>query len=457
MSLDGFTDTPAERAASRFSEVNLIADPLYGYIEITKGGPGGPGEQDLLDTPWLQRLRRIHQLQSAWWVFPSAEHSRFVHLLGAMHLASLFARRLDASLRDAFADTPSPAVVEETLRLAGLLHDCGHGPFGHFFDQEVASRYHLDHEDIGRVLVREELGGIIGALRASPSGPFERGESVDPMWVAWVMADADIPGYEPPGWLRACKPVLCGPATVDNLDYVHRDAYMCGIALAPVDVQRLVHYSFIAGDTLVLHMHASGALEMFLASRLYMYTHVYHHRTGRRFDLAMQEIFADSVDQLLPGNPLGHRDDYLRLTDWSLLEAAQRWQREPAGTERRRLGDAWGHMLHRDLHWHLAYETIAHRGTDLSHLDDELRASLPESARSARLNVDVVTARIAPHNPMADHGFVVLYDPIKGTVERTRTTEILERLPQHNQLVRIFTDDVGAIPAIHDASQRLLS
>ncbi|MHB8717828.1 MAG: HD domain-containing protein [Candidatus Dormibacteria bacterium] len=446
-----------ERAAGRFSQVNLIADPLYGYIEITKGADGVPGEQDLLDTTWVQRLRRIHQLQSAWWVFPSAEHSRFVHLLGAMHLASLFARRVDTSLREAFPGTPSPAVVEETLRLAGLLHDCGHGPFGHFFDQEVLRRYGLDHEDVGRALVLEELGDIIASLRASPSGPFGRGESVDPMWVAWVMADSDIGGYEPPAWLAACKPILCGPATVDNLDYVRRDAYMCGIALAPVDVQRLVHYSFIAGGTLVLHVHGSGALEMFLASRLYMYTHVYHHRTGRRFDLAMQEVFAASVDQLLEGNPLRHRDQYLQLTDWSLLEAAQRWQREPPGTERRRLGDAWGRMLRRDLHWHLAYETIAHRRDDLSHLEAELRAALPATAAAARLNVDVVTARIAPQNPMSGHGFVVLYDPITGAIERTHTTDILARLPQHNQLVRVFTDDVDAIPAIHEASRRLLS
>ena len=454
---DGLSDGPVQRAASRFSEVNLIADPLYGYIEITKGSGGASGERDLLDSPWLQRLRRVHQLQSAWWVFPSAEHSRFVHLLGAMHLASLFARRVDASLRDAFPDAPSPACVEETLRLAGLLHDVGHGPFGHFFDQEVLAQWNLDHEDIGRALVREDLADIIGSLRASPSGPFEPGESIDPMWVAWVMGDAGIPGYEPPGWLRACKPILCGPATVDNLDYVRRDAYMCGIALSPVDVQRIIHYSFIAGDTMVLHMHAAGALEMFLASRLYMYTHVYHHRTGRRFDLAMHEIFADSIRLMLPGNPLDHRADYVQLNDWALLEAAQRWSRAPRGTEERRLGDAWARLLRRDLHWHLAYETIAHRGADVSTLYERLVEVVPEVAARARIHVDVVSARIAPHNPMADHGFVVLFDPIQGTVERTRTAEIIERLPQHNQLVRVFTDNVDAIAELHAATRLLLS
>ena len=447
-------DNQSLAAADRFSEVNLIADPLYGYIEITKGTATEPGERSLLDLPWLQRLRRIHQLQSAWWVFPSAEHSRFVHLLGAMHLASLFARRIDASLRAEFPDAPSPACVEETLRLAGLLHDVGHGPFGHFFDQEVLAQWNLDHEVIGRWLVEGELAPTIGALRASPSGMFEPGESVDPRWVSWVMADADIPGYQPPGWLRACKPLLCGPATVDNLDYVRRDAYMCGISLGPVDVQRLIHYSFITGGTMVLHMHAAGALQMFLASRLYMYTQVYHHRTGRRFDLSMREIFADTIRLLLPGNPLDHRDEYLELNDWAVLEAAQRWLRSPVGGEQRRLGEAWGGLLRRELHWHLAFETIAHRGLDLSTLRERLLATVPEV--SARVQVDIVSATIAPNNPMADHGFVAMYDPINGVVERHQTAEMIERLPQHNQLVRVFTDDINAIPALHRASQRLV-
>ena len=373
-----------------------------------------------------------------------------------MHLASLFARRIDESLRASIPETPSPALVEETLRLAGLLHDVGHGPFGHFFDQEVLSRWHIDHEVIGRHLVTHQLADRIAALRSSPGGPFTSGEQVDPRWVAWVMADADIEDYEPPRWLRAVKPLLCGPATIDNLDYVPRDAYMCGISLGPAEVQRLIHYTFINGDTVVLHGHATAALEMFLASRLYMYLNVYHHRTGRRFDLSMREIFADTVAELLPGNPLDHMDEFLQLNDWALLDAVQRWQREPSGSTRRRLADAWERITSRDLNWHLAYETVADTALDTSHVQQRIEALLPAGARSARLEIDVATARVAPQNPLTEHGFVHIYDPLERTIEERRVAELVLRLPQHNRVVRVFTDDARTVRAIHRAAKEAL-
>jgi HD superfamily phosphohydrolase len=443
-------------AAARFSEVNLIADPLYGYIEITKGRGDEVGEQHLLDTPWLQRLRRIHQLQSAWWVFPTAEHSRFAHLLGAMHLAGVYARRIDASLRAAFPDAPSPACVEETLRLAGLLHDVGHGPFGHFFDREVLAQWGIDHEDVGRRLVCVELAELIGSVRASPSGRFDSAEAIDPRWVAWLMAPAEIDGYTPPGWLRACKPILCGPATVDNLDYVVRDAYMCGVAVGSVDVHRIMHYSFVAGDTLVLHAHAVPALEMFLTARLYLYTNIYFHRTVRRIDLTMREIFADTVQRILPGNPLDDMAGYRALTDWSVLEAVERWRDAAPGSEERRLGEAWETITARRLPWRLAYESIARSSTDLSGARERIVELLPARLRGTAFEIDVASARVAPENPMTDDGLVSIYDPLEGTVAHSRTMELVARLPTHNQLVRVFSNDEEALPALRNAAREAL-
>jgi HD superfamily phosphohydrolase len=443
-------------AAAQYGEVNLIADPLHGYIEITKAADGRASEQELLDTPWLQRLRRIHQLQSAWWVFPTAEHSRFAHLLGAMHLATRFARQVDPSLRAAFPEAPSPACVEETLRLAGLLHDVGHGPFGHFFDREVLARYGIDHEDLGRRIVVDRLGDLIASLRAAPSGRFDSAEAVDPNWVAWIMAPADMSGYQPPGWLRALKPLLCGPATVDNLDYVPRDAYMCGVAVNAVDVTRLLHYTFIAGDTVVLHAHAAGALQMFLLARLYLYTNIYFHRTVRRIDLSLHEIFADSVTRILPGNPMDQLDEYLTLTDWSLLEAAERWRQAAPGTEERRLGEAWADITARRLQWRLAYESTLRTGADADALRARILAALPADQRHTRFVVDVASANVASYNPMAEDGLVAIYDPLTERVEHSRTAELVARLPQYTQLVRVFSNDQRALGALREAARQAL-
>ena len=168
-----------------FAAVNLISDPIHGYVELTKrltsdesGAAGLPdeevAEEDLLDTAWLQRLRRISQLQSARWVFPTAEHSRFTHGLGVMHEAGLWARSLYPSLRTTLAaagePVPSEGLVVETLRMAGLLHDVGHGPFAHFFDDHVLAAFaapadprrpagkRLTHEDLSQLIIEGELG-----------------------------------------------------------------------------------------------------------------------------------------------------------------------------------------------------------------------------------------------------------------------------------------------------------
>jgi HD superfamily phosphohydrolase len=315
----------------------------------------------------------------------------------------------------------------------------------------------MDHEDVGRHLVTEQLGDLIASLRASPGGGFAAGESVDPRWVAWVMAPAEMDGYQPPGWLRACKPLLCGPATVDNLDYVPRDAYMCGVSAGAVDVRRLVHYTFVSGDTVVLHGHAAAALQMFLQARLYLYTNIYFHRTVRRIDLSMREIFAETVAHLLPGNPLEHLDEYRALTDWSLLEAVERWRQAPAGSDERRLAEAWARITERRLPWQLAYEITARTGTDLHDLRERIVAALPAAQRGVRFEVDVASISVAPHNPMAEDGMVAIWDPLRGEVVHSRTTELVARLPQYSLQIRVFTDDESAIGALNAAADAVLA
>src|SRR5438128_8879607 len=107
----------------------LIADPIHQYVSFTvpfsTADPRERTEKDLIDSPWMQRLRYIFQLQSARWVYPSAEHSRFVHSLGAMHVAGRFARHLYSFFHITTQDVPSANFIEEILRVTAIGHDIG--------------------------------------------------------------------------------------------------------------------------------------------------------------------------------------------------------------------------------------------------------------------------------------------------------------------------------------------
>jgi HD superfamily phosphohydrolase len=453
-------------AVAEYRRVNLSSDPIYRYVRVTKPGgvPGAVAEQDLIDNPWLQRLRRIHQLQSAWWVFATAEHSRFQHSLGAMHLAGEWAGHLYPTLRQLHPEAPSQAVVTETLRLAGLLHDVGHGPFGHFFDENYLARWGLDHEVIGRHLVLHELGEMIAELRASPDGDFAAEEQVDPRWVAYLISTSELAGFEAPAWLVPLRPLLVGPFSADNMDYVPRDSYVCGVAAGPVDVQRIMHYSFISEHGLTLHIHGAEALFMFLNARLYLYHQVYFHRTVRRIDLQLREIFNATMDELLGGNPLECLEDFQRLNEWWLMSEVDRWARQETDA-RRRLGQAWGELVGRRLKWHLVYSSyveareVPNSALTMTRADfaERIRDRLSPELRGLEFEVDVAAQESRAFNPMMESQDILFYDPLEASFQHSRVLDLFRRLPVRMAIFRIFARDERGRGELIEAAHQVLS
>jgi uncharacterized protein len=441
-------DAPLE-----YSRVNLSSDPIYRYLRITKGGPGGvagqAAERDLVDSAWLQRLRRIHQLQSAWWVFATAEHSRFQHALGAMHLAGEWARHLHPTLSACCKGTPSVGLVEETMRIAGLLHDVGHGPFGHFFDENYLDTWGIDHEVIGRSIITGPLAPLVSALGASPGVDFEPGERIDPSWVAYLISSSELEGFRPPEWLAALKPAMVGAYSADNMDYVPRDSYICGVATGPVDVQRIIHYSFISERGLTLHAHAAEALYMFLNARLYLYHQVYFHRTVRRIDLQLREVFRPTLDLALGGNPLERMERFQMLTEWSLLSEVDLWATGEGDPKRRELGRAWADVVARKLKWKLIYQghTDAREipagalSVTREQFARQLRERLPKGVRSIEFEVDVAAQESRAFNPMTETADILIYDPLEDRYQQSRVLELFRRLPVRMALFRIFARD----------------
>ncbi len=212
-----------------------------------------------------------------------------------------------------------------------MLNDVGHGPFGHFFDEHFLQQFHvggerLNHEILGMAIITKRLGGIIKAIRRSPSGPFSSNERLDPRQIAFLIKKPDtgpVAGF--PDWLLALRPLFSGIYTVDNLDYVQRDAYMTGFSLDMVDIERLLLYTFFTPKGLTLHKAGESALMRFLNAKIALYVNVYHHRTTRAIDLHIQEIFKGTMARIAPYNPYKALDRYLELTDWFLLERVREW------------------------------------------------------------------------------------------------------------------------------------
>jgi HD superfamily phosphohydrolase len=428
----------------------LIADPIHQYISFTvpysTPDHSERTEKDLIDSPWVQRLRSIYQLQSARWVYPSAEHSRFVHSLGTMHVAGQFARHLHPFLEQAAKDVPSANYVESLLRVTALVHDIGHGPFCHFFDDNFLTSFHLTHEKLGQLIIREHLGSIIRKIRRSPSGPFAPGEELDPDQIAHlILKDKGKDNSRMPQWLNWLQPVISGSYTGDNLDYVLRDSYMCGVAVGPVDLSRLIHYTLITGKGFTIHKTGLPALQMFLNTRMYLYSNVYYHRTTRAIDIHLREIFGETMRLIFPHDPRTRMEGYLTLTDWSLMEEVRGWTKSRHAT-RRGLGEEWGRILGRDVKWKMAYSTVLkekgrERGMDFPSRDQfekQLQKELPAKLHTMPFRVDMAPLDPRPDPKDARGVPLFVYDPGTHTVSTEPLEEFLDLLPTRLIQFRIY-------------------
>lgn len=456
-----------KRRHPMYEGVALLADPIYGYVHFTvpiERQTNERTEKDLLDTPWLQRLRRVHQLQSSFWVFPSAEHSRFQHSLGTMHMAGRFADRLYPFLKQAFDRCPSFALVKELLRVTGLVHDVGHGPFSHFFDHHYLEPVcGITHETLGQQIVEEKLADLIRRIRRSPEGPFRPGESLEPEHVAFLIRRPEAGADRLPGWLRTLQPIFSGIYTADNMDYIQRDAYMTGFSLDLVDIDRLLYYTFVTPEGLVLHKSGSSALRRFVNARFTMYADVYYHRTNRAMDLHMQEIFAETVKRLFPFNPRQELDRYLGVNDWSLLEGVRQWC-EAADPRTRALGEEWSRIVGRQVKWKMAYDHMetmddprAKKFVDAAELEAEIRRALPSALASLPFKVDVARQDPRPLNPWTEEAKkILIYDPATDRASPQPVEDLFRYIPARVAHYRIFALDHAHDDALARATQTVL-
>lgn len=444
-----------------FSSESLIHDPIHGYIPfISRQGlsEGEVSEQEIIDHPWVQRMRQIHQLQTAWWVFPSAEHTRFQHVLGAMHLASRVIDHWYDSLVESCRNVPSRAYVESLVRMAALLHDIGHGPFGHFFDDHHLSQFGITHETIGAEIIRRDLGDLLARVRRNPRGRLQPLETLDPNQIAWLICrpqatSAHEDGH--PDWLRKLRSLFSGIYTVDNMDFVLRDSYMSGYNTRAFDLSRLLHYSYFTPHGLTIHARGLPAVVNFMEVRANLFRSIYFHRTVRALDLALEELFPQTMKYLFPHNPLEKLGEYQSLTEFSFLVDIRR-MRGSTEPECQALGEAWHAILTRQLLWRMSCERIlffrageSERTTIFSEPDvveRRLRERLPPPLRQIALRIDVARHYHRPSTRVPSGGQNYIDDPSLGRLCELSDYELFRTLPLSFSIFRVYARD-----HLHDA------
>lgn len=272
-----------------------IRDPIHGFVGVTKR------ECEILDSPQMQRLRRIKQLACTNLVYPGATHTRFEHSLGVLHIADRIAQRLNFNSHE-----------QEVVRMAALLHDVGHGPFSHVFEN-VMKKIHGDYnhaEIAGLIINNTGLGDLLGKFREEVVSLLVYPEKHGKL------------GY-----------LISSELDADRLDYLLRDSYYVGVEYGRFDLERIIHTLHVIKDPggaeeLVVKWKGREAVTGYRLARCYMHLQVYQHHT-RLITNAMlircleKAIVEEEIPELAPFreavNSKVFIDSLLAFTDEKIL------------------------------------------------------------------------------------------------------------------------------------------
>jgi HD superfamily phosphohydrolase len=292
------------------SEDRRIRDPIHGFISLRDH------ECRIVDTPLFQRLRRVHQLALAKLVYPGAQHTRFDHTLGVLHVAGKLCQVLDIDEDHT-----------KLIRLAALLHDLGHGPFSHVSEtvldrlssaelEKKAGQKDKIHELITQRIIREHPDLADGLTKKDRE-----------LVIALLKS-----GYD----ARIHRDIISGPLDADKQDYLLRDSFYCGVDYGTFDLNRLQATLIKAKDEnnvecLMVASKGVHALEQFVLAKYYLTAQVYRHRVRLITDAMLVRglQLGVQVDKIKPLRDLflypsdekkvpAYLENYLAWDDWRI-------------------------------------------------------------------------------------------------------------------------------------------
>jgi HD superfamily phosphohydrolase len=342
--------------------MTTIKDSVHDHIEVEGVAAA------LLDTPPVQRLRRVSQLGTVTYVYPSANHTRFEHSIGVAHLADRALDHLGIEGQQA-----------ERARAAALLHDIGHTPFSHNIEELVHRHTGKYHDDVGDLLASGPVARVLSEHGLNPDA------------VAGLVAGEGQLGQ-----------IVSGELDVDRMDYLVRDAHHTGVPYGTIDTGRLVRaLRFVDGD-LVLDENNVQSAESLLLARALMNPTVYSHHVARIGKAMLRRatvrlLAHDEVDAT----------DLRRMDDYDLRVAL----RECEATA------AFAHRLdRRDLYKRAVWAEMAavpEAVIDADH--DEIREFEADVASEANVDPDAVVVDVPPRPSMPESTSRVL---VNGEVRR---------------------------------------
>jgi len=235
------------------NKYKIINDPIYGFIKI-------PSELifDIIQHPYFQRLRRISQMGLSYLVYPGTHHTRFQHVLGAMHLMQTAIDVLKSK------DISITNDEEEAVLIAILLHDIGHGPFSHALEYSIINN--ISHESISLALMQEINKEYDGKLS---------------------LAIEIFTGNYPKKFLTE---LISSQIDVDRLDYLRRDSFYSGVIEGQVNSERLIKMMNVVDNHIVIEEKGIYSIEKFFISRRLMYWQVYYHKTGLMIEKILEKV-----------------------------------------------------------------------------------------------------------------------------------------------------------------------
>jgi HD superfamily phosphohydrolase len=271
-----------------------IKDPVHGYVYINEA------EKEIIDSYPMQRLRRLRQLAGSEYVYPGANHTRFEHCIGVMYLAGKAIENPNISRLVSDEEV-------DVVRVAALLHDVGHGPFSHVFEQLLIRDLEKTHEDITSWIIEKgELSDKIAKIGYKP-------EEVGQLAVGKLHKSGKA----------FLDQIISSAVDVDKQDFIVRDTFHTGAEYGFIDVFRLIHALDVLGEDLAVELGALSALEAFMIARLESFKSIYFHRVGRAAQI-MLAMAMEKADKELGLTAFKTPEEYLEMDDYTVWAALKK-------------------------------------------------------------------------------------------------------------------------------------